>query len=70
MADDPARFLSGVTANTAAAEDAVVMPGEACQNDDYTVDEGHRLLFEGISTGFWILAPGDTVRSIDQQYIP
>ncbi len=34
----------GVTANTAAAEDGVVEPGEPVPNDNYRVEEGHRLL--------------------------
>ena len=41
---DPAWFTSGVTANTAAAEDGVVAPGEPVPNDNYRIDEGHRLL--------------------------
>ena len=41
---DPAWFTSGVTANTAAAEDGVVEPGEPVPNDNYRVEEGHRLL--------------------------
>jgi hypothetical protein len=41
---DPAWFLSGVTANTAAAEDGAVAPGQPVPNDNYIVDEGHRLL--------------------------
>jgi hypothetical protein len=41
---DPALFLSGETANTAAAEDGLVKPGEPVPNDNYVVDEGHRLL--------------------------
>jgi hypothetical protein len=40
---DPALFLSGETANVAAAEDGMVEPGEPVPNDNYTVDEGHRL---------------------------
>jgi hypothetical protein len=39
---DPALMLVGVTANTAAAEDGKVEPGEPVPNDSYTVDEGHR----------------------------
>ncbi len=31
-------------ANTAAAEDGVVEPGEPVPNDNYRIDEGHRLL--------------------------
>jgi hypothetical protein len=41
---DPAWFTSGVTANTAAAEDGAVEPGEPVPNDNYSVEEGHRLL--------------------------
>jgi hypothetical protein len=40
---DPEWFLSGVTANTAAAEDGAVDPGQPVPNDNYKVDEGHRL---------------------------
>ena len=41
---DPAWFLSGMTANVAAAEDGAVEPGQPVPNDNYIVDEGHRLL--------------------------
>jgi hypothetical protein len=41
---DPAWFTSGVTANTAAAEDGAVDPGQPVPNDNYIVDESHRLL--------------------------
>lgn len=41
---DPAVFLTGETANVAAAEDGAVPPGEPVPNDNYVVDEGHRLL--------------------------
>jgi hypothetical protein len=41
---DPAWFLSGVTANVAAAEDGAVPPGQPVPNDNYRLDEGHRLL--------------------------
>jgi hypothetical protein len=44
MRFDPAWFTSGVTANTAAAEDGVVEPGAPVPNDNYRVEEGHRLL--------------------------
>jgi hypothetical protein len=40
---DPAMFTSGVTANAAAAEDGVIAPGEPMPNDNYVVDESHRL---------------------------
>jgi len=41
---DPAWFLSGETANRAAAEDGAVEPGDPVPNDNYVVEEGHRLL--------------------------
>lgn len=44
MRFDPAWFLTGVTANVAAAEDGVVRPGEPVPNDNYVLDEGRRLL--------------------------
>ena len=44
MRFDPAWFTSGATANAAAAEDGVVEPGEPVPNDNYRVEEGHRLL--------------------------
>jgi hypothetical protein len=49
---DPAWFTSGVTANTAAAEDGAVEPGQPVPNDNYVVDESHRL--------FTYLVPPDT----------
>jgi hypothetical protein len=41
---DPALFTSGVTANTAAAEDSGGDPSQPVPNDNYVVDESHRLL--------------------------
>ena len=41
---DPAWFTSGLTANTAAAEDGAVAKGEPVPNDNYVVEEGHRSL--------------------------
>jgi hypothetical protein len=41
---DPAEFLTGETANHAAAADGVVAPGEPVPNDNYVRFEGHRLL--------------------------
>jgi hypothetical protein len=108
---DPAWFLSGETANAAAAEDGAVPAGRPVPNDNYRVDEGHRLLtyrvpadarvtvlarsvrstpitvaqlaelvagrnplgrplFEPLTTGFWIAVHIDTVRRLDQQYLP
>ena len=48
---DPAWFLTGETANVAAAEDGAVEPGEPVPNDNYVVNEGHRL--------FTYLVPAD-----------
>jgi hypothetical protein len=44
MRFDPALLLMGVTANTAAAEDGAVEPGQPVPNDNYRLNEGHRLL--------------------------
>jgi hypothetical protein len=44
MRFDPAWFTSGVTANKAAAEDGAVESGQPVPNDNYRVEEGHRLL--------------------------
>jgi hypothetical protein len=44
MQFDPAWFLSGETANVAAAQDGAVEPGEPVPNDNYIVNEGDRLL--------------------------
>ena len=52
MRFDPALVTSGETANVAAAEDGVIPPGDAMPNDNYKVDEGHRL--------FTYLVPTDT----------
>jgi hypothetical protein len=41
---DPALWLSGETANRAAAEDKVVPAGEPVPNDYYVREDGHRLL--------------------------
>ena len=41
---DPAWFLSGQTANAAAAEDGAVDAGQPVPNDNYVVEQGHRLL--------------------------
>jgi hypothetical protein len=41
---DPAWFTSGLTANSAAAEDGAVPKGEPVPNDYYVVDDGHRSL--------------------------
>jgi hypothetical protein len=41
---DPAWWLSGTTANRAAAEDGRIPPGDVVPNDYYVRDETHRLL--------------------------
>lgn len=51
MRFDPAWFLTGITANTAAAEDGAVEPGQPVPNDNYVLDEGHRLLTYLIPAG-------------------
>ena len=51
MRFDPEWFLSGETANEAAAEDGAVDRGQPVPNDNYRVEEGHRLLT--------YLVPGD-----------
>jgi hypothetical protein len=60
MRFDPAWFTSGVTANTAAAEDGVVARGEPVPNDNNVVDEDHRLLTYLVptSTPVTVLTPG------------
>jgi hypothetical protein len=108
---DPAWFLSGETANVAAAEDGAVDPGQPVPNDNYVVNESGRAytyrvpssarvtvltrgpdgthitvarlaelvagnnplgrpLFEPLTTGFWLRADIDVVRSLEQQYRP
>jgi hypothetical protein len=42
MRFDPAWFLSGVTANVAAAEDGVVTAAQPVPDDNYVVNESHR----------------------------
>src|SRR2546430_17646996 len=44
MRFDPALLPGGGTANPAAAEDGVVPPGEPVPNDNYRLNETHRLL--------------------------
>jgi hypothetical protein len=49
MRFDPEWFLSGSTANPAAAEDGAVEPGQPVPSDNYRVDEGHRLFTYKVS---------------------
>ena len=44
MRFDPSLLTTGVTANTAAAEDGNVEPGEPVPNDSYEIDESDRAL--------------------------
>jgi hypothetical protein len=44
MRFDPALMLSGRTANVAAAEDGAIPIGQPVPNDNYILDESHRLL--------------------------
>jgi hypothetical protein len=60
MRFDPAVFTSGVTANTAAAEDGVIAPGDAMPNDNYVVDESHR-------TYLYLVPPSTPVRVLTPQ---
>ena len=58
---DPEWFLSGVTANTAAAEDGAVDPGQPVPNDNYRIDEGHRLLTYIVPVGAHVTVLADGV---------
>src|SRR5690242_14268 len=62
---DPAWFTSGLTANTAAAEDGAVAKGEPVPNDYYVVDEGHRSLVYLVpaTTHVQVLARGEAPAS-------
>ncbi len=48
---DPAFWLSGETANTAAAEDGAIEPGQPVENDYYIVDESRRTLLYLVRPG-------------------
>ena len=55
MQFDPALFTGGVTANTAAAQDKVIAPGESMPNDNYVVNESKR-------TYLYLVPPSTPVR--------
>jgi hypothetical protein len=59
MRFDPAVFTTGVTANTAAAEDGSIPAGQSVPNDNYVVDESHRtyLYLVPPSTPVHVLTP-------------
>lgn len=63
MRFDPAWFTSGATANTAAAEDGVVEPGQPVPNDNYVIEEGHRSLT-------YIVPPGTHVTVLTRKGDP
>jgi hypothetical protein len=52
---DPAFFLSGETANEAAARDGVVPPGQPVPNDNYVVNESRR-------TYLYVVTPSTEIR--------
>jgi hypothetical protein len=51
MRFDPALFLSGRTANVAAADDGVIPRGQVVPNDHYVRDTDHKLLTFVVPTG-------------------
>ena len=55
MRFDPALVTSGVTANTAAAQDHVIAPGTSMPNDNYVVNESRR-------TYVYLVPPSTPVR--------
>lgn len=65
---DPAWFTSGVTANTAAAEDGAVEPGEPVANDNYRVQEGHRLLTYLVPTTAHVTVLTNTKNAVGNLY--
>jgi len=62
MRFDPALMLTGQTANVAAAEDGAVPAGEPVPNDNYVVDEGHRLLTYEVPANAQVTALTEGVR--------
>ena len=67
---DPEWFLSGLTANVAAAQDGAVEPGQPVPNDNYRVDESHRVLTFRVPTNAHVTvitkAPTGTPISVAQ----
>jgi hypothetical protein len=61
MQFDPAIFTSGVTANTAAAQDKVIAPGEPMPNDNYVVNESKR-------TYLYLVPPSTPVRVLTPEH--
>ena len=51
---DPALWLSGTTANRAAAEDGTIPQGDVVPNDYYIRDETHRLLTYRVPNAAWV----------------
>lgn len=60
---DPALWLTGVTANRAAAADGVVEPGEPVPNDYYVRDEAHELLTYVVPTTAKVTVLDRTLRT-------
>ena len=60
---DPAWYLTGVTANTAAAEDGVIPKGQPMPNDNYVVNESRRtyLYYVSPSAHVTVLTPKSIV---------
>jgi len=67
MRFDPAWLLKGVTAERAAVEDGVLQPGEPVPNDNYVVEEGHRLLTYVVSPRARVTLVG---RGLDSIVVP
>ena len=65
---DPAWFTSGVTANTAAAEDGAVEPGEPVPNDNYVVDESERVLTYLVPTNAHVTVLTNTKDAVGNLY--
>jgi len=57
---DPALFTTGITANTAAAQDGVIPKGSAMPDDNYTVDESHRTYLYYVSPSAHVAVLTDT----------
>jgi hypothetical protein len=61
---DPAWFLSGSAAERAAVQDKVLEPGEPVPNDNYTVEEGHRLLTFAVASTAHVGMVGKGLRPV------
>jgi hypothetical protein len=68
MRFDPAWFTSGVTANTAAAEDGLIPPGQPVPNDNHVVDESHRTLLYLVPAAAQVTVLTDTKNAAGNLY--